>query len=133
MVFDVWGYAAGYWSRACPGLPILTRTVLRRALSAKSAENKFAIANNPFTQGARSRPGHVVPFNILNVSAAVADEVMMQQAFGIEARGAALDRHFTHQACLHQIAQIVISCGLGRAWIRAIHGFEDLDRGGMPV
>ena len=36
---------------------------------------------------------------------------MMQQAFGIEARGAALDRHFTHQACLHQVTQIVISSG----------------------
>ena len=85
--------------------------MLRRAFGAKSAENQFAIANDPLSQGARGRPGHVVPLNVLNVSAAVADEVMMEQAFGIESRGAALDRHFTHQACLHQVPQIVISCG----------------------
>jgi len=52
---------------ACPLLPILTRTVLRRAFSAKSTENEFAIANDPLTQEARSRPGHVVPLNALNV------------------------------------------------------------------
>ena len=107
--------------------------MLRRAFGAKSAENEFAIANDPLTQGARGRPGHVVPLNVLNISAVVADEVMMQQAFGIESRGAAFDRHFTHQACLHQVTQIVISSGLGRAGIRAIHGFENLDRGGVFV
>src|SRR5580658_7836280 len=96
---------------ACPLLPILTRTVLRRAFGAKSTQNEFAIANDPLTQGARSRPGHVVPLNVLNISAAVADEVMMQQAFGIESRGAALDGHFAHQSCLHQVTQIVISGG----------------------
>jgi len=118
---------------ACPRLPILTRAVLWRAFGAKSAENEFAIANDPLTQGARSRPGHVVPLNVLNITAAVADEVMMQQAFGVESRGAALDRHFAHQACLHQVTQIVISGGPGRAGIGAIHGFEDLDGGGVPV
>ena len=86
--------------------------MFRRASGAKSAENEFAIANDPFTQGALGRLGHVVPFYVLNISASVADEVMMQQAFGIESRGAALDRHFTHQACLHQVTQIVISGGL---------------------
>jgi hypothetical protein len=90
----------------------LRRTVLRRALGAKSAENEFAIANDPLPQGARGRPGHVIPLKVLNISAAVADEVMVQQAFGIESRGAALDRHFTHQACLHQVTQIVVSGGL---------------------
>src|ERR1700761_5080095 len=116
---------------ACPRLPIPTRTVLRRALSAKSAEDEFAIANDPLAQGARSGPGHVVPFNVLNISAAVADEVMMQQTFGIETRGAALDRYFAHQACLHQVTHIVIGGGPGRAGIRAIHGFEDFDGGGV--
>jgi hypothetical protein len=86
--------------------------MLRRAFGAKSAENEFALANDPLTQGARGRPGHFVPLNVFNISAAVADEVMMQQAFGIESRGAALDCHFTHQAGLHQVTQIVISGGL---------------------
>ena len=85
---------------------------LRRAFRAKSAENKFTIAHDSFTQGARGRPGHVVPFKIFDISAAVADEVMMQQAVQIVARGSALDRHFTHQSCLHQVTQIVISGGL---------------------
>jgi hypothetical protein len=86
--------------------------VLWSALRAKPPKNEFAFANNPFAEGTRGRTGHVVPLNILNLSAAVADEVMMQQAFGIESRGAALDRHFTHQASLHQVTQIVISGGL---------------------
>jgi hypothetical protein len=107
--------------------------LLGSAPGAKPPENEFALANNPLTERACSRPGDVVPLNILNISAAVADEVMMQQAFGIESRGAALDRHFTHQACLHQVTQIVIRSGLGRAGIRAIHGFENLDCGGVPV
>jgi hypothetical protein len=96
---------------AHPSLPTLTRTVLRSAFGAKSAENEFAIANDPSTQEARSRPGNVVPLDVLNVSASIADEVVMQQAFGIESRSAALDCHFTHQACLHQVPQIVIGGG----------------------
>jgi hypothetical protein len=111
----------------------LRRIVFHRASGAKSAKNEFAIANDPFTQGALAWLGHVVPVYVLNISAAVADEVMMQQAFHIESRGAALDRHFTHQACLHQVTQIVISSGLGRAGIRAVDGFEDFDCGGVPV
>ncbi len=85
--------------------------MLRRAFGAKSAENEFALANDPLTQGARGWHGYVIPLNVLNIFAAVADEVMMQQAFGIVSRGAALDRHFTHQACLHQVTQIVVSGG----------------------
>ena len=46
---------------AYPRLAILTRPVLQRAFGAKSAEDEFAIAYDPLTQGARSRPGHVVP------------------------------------------------------------------------
>jgi hypothetical protein len=122
------------YSLSAPRRPrSLARTLLLCAFVAKSAENEFAIANDPLTQGARRRPGHVVPFNVLNISATVADEMMMQQAFGIESRGAALDRHFSHQARLHQVTQIVIGGGLGRPGIRAIHRLEDLDGGGVPV
>ena len=107
--------------------------MLRSAFGAKPAENELAFADDPLAEGARGRPGHVVPLNVLNISAAVANEVMMEQAFGIESRGAALDRHFTHQARLHQVAQIVIGRGPGGARIHAIHGFEDFDSRGMPV
>ena len=81
------------------------------ALGAESPENQFAFANNPLTEGARARPGHVVPFQVLNIAAAVADEVVMSRAFGVESCGAALDGHFTHQARLYQVPQIVISRG----------------------
>jgi hypothetical protein len=111
----------------------LDGTVLRSAFGAQPPENEFAFADDPLAEGARGRLGHVVPLNVLNISAAVANEVMMQQAFGIESRGAALDCHFTHQARLHQVAQIVIGRGPGRARIHAIHGFEDFDSRGMPV
>jgi hypothetical protein len=107
--------------------------VLRSAPGAKPPENELTIADDSLAQGARGRPGHVVPLNVFYVAAGVANEVMMQQTFCIEARGAALDRHFPHQARLHEIAQIVISRGPGRAGIHAIYGFEDFDSRGMPV
>src|ERR1700742_4033567 len=81
----------------------LDRPVLRSALGAKPPENELAFANDPLAQGAGGRRGHVVPLNVFHVAAAVANEVMMQQAFGIEARGSAFDRYLAHQACLHQV------------------------------
>jgi len=41
----------------------------------QSPENDFAFAKNPLTESARGRPGHVVPIDVLNLAAAVADEV----------------------------------------------------------
>src|SRR5258708_39004203 len=80
--------------------PELTGSAPRSALGAESPENEFAFAKNPLTEGARASPGHVIPFNILNIAAAVADEVVMLRAFRIESRGATLDGHFTHQTRL---------------------------------
>src|SRR6266404_5220931 len=99
----------------CPKIihtsPELTGSAPRSALRAEPAEDEFAFAKNPLTEGARSRPGHVVPLHVLYIAAAVADEVVMLRAFRIEARGAALDGHFTHQTRLDQVPQIVISRG----------------------
>jgi len=78
---------------------------------AEPAENELAFANNSLTERTRGRPGHVVPLHVLNIAAAVADEVMMLHALCIEAAGAALNGHLAHQASLHQIPQIVISRG----------------------
>src|ERR1700722_15399361 len=74
----------------------LTGTAPRSALRAEPPKNEFAFANNPLTEGARGRPGHLVPLHILNIAAAVADEVMMPHALRIESRAAALHGHFTH-------------------------------------
>src|ERR1700722_7950465 len=74
----------------------------RSALHTKPAENEFAFAKNPLTKVARGWLRHVVPFHVFNIAAAVADEVVMPNAFRIKSRGAALDCHFTHQTCLHQ-------------------------------
>src|SRR5450755_2209505 len=97
----------------------------RSALRAEPPKNQFTFAKNPLAKRARGRLGYVAPLNVLDVAAAVANEVMMPHALRIESRGAALDGHFTHQARLHQIPQIVIGCGPGRARIHAIHAFED--------
>jgi len=80
---------------------------------------------------ARSRPGHVVPLHILNLAAAVADEVVMPHALRIKARGAALHGHFTHQTRVHQVSQIIISRGPRRARIGTIHASEDFGSRGM--
>ena len=82
---------------------VLCFSIPRSALGAQPPENKFAFTNNPLTKGARGRPWHVVPLDVLDIAAAVADEVVMRQAGRIESRGTALDGHFPHQTRLHQI------------------------------
>src|SRR5438874_4822341 len=104
----------------------------RRALGAQPPKNEFAFAKHPLAERGRVRPGHVIPVHVLDVAAAVADEVVMPYAFRIESRCAALHGHFTHQTSLHQVAQIVINRSPGRARIDAVHSFEDLRRCGMP-
>src|SRR5258707_4433265 len=91
--------------------PELTGSAPRSALGAESPENEFIFAKNPLTEGARARPGHVVPLNVLNLAAAVADEVVMRHARRIESRGTALGGHFTNQTRLHQVPPIAISRG----------------------
>jgi hypothetical protein len=112
---------------------LLTRGAPWSAPGAEPPENEFAFAQNPFTERARGRLGHVVPLNVLNIPAAVADEVVMPHTFRIESRGAALDGHFTHQTRLDQVPQILISRGPGRAGIHSIHGLQDFRSRGMPV
>ncbi|HVM93349.1 MAG TPA: hypothetical protein VMT67_11090 [Terriglobales bacterium] len=56
----------------------------------------------------------------------------MTHVFDIEARRTALDGHFAHKARLHQVAQIVVRGGAGRAWVDAIDGFENFGGRGMP-
>src|SRR5581483_455415 len=92
-------------------LRLLPGRVPRSALGAQPPENEFAFAKNPLAERARGRPGHVVPINVPNIAAAVADEVVMPHAFQIESRGAALHGNFTHQTRLHQVPQIFISRG----------------------
>src|SRR5437588_9638616 len=48
--------------------PELTGSAPRSALRAEPAEDEFAFANNPLTEGARSRPGHVVPLHVLYIA-----------------------------------------------------------------
>src|ERR1700722_11113096 len=111
----------------------LTGSAPRRALRAEPAENEFAFAKHALTEGPRGGPGHVVPLEVLNLVAAVADEVVMSRASRIKSRGAPLDGHFTYQTRLHQVPQIVISRSPGRERIHAIHGFEDFRSRGMTV
>src|SRR5882672_9013039 len=103
----------------------LTRSRLASALRAESSKNKLAFTNDSLTERTRGRLGHVVPIDVLNAAAVVTDEVVVTHAFQIESSGTALDSHFSHQARLHQVPQIVISCGPGRSRIHAIHGFKN--------
>ncbi len=105
----------------------------RSAPAAQPAENEFAFAKNALAERTGGRPGNFVPLHVLNVAAAVADEVVMQHALGIEPRGTALHGHFPHQTRPHQIPQIVVSGGARSARIRVIHSLEDFRSRGMPV
>jgi hypothetical protein len=107
--------------------------MLASALRAETSKNQLAFTNNSLTERTRGRLGHVVPIYVLHTAAAVADEVVVPYAFQIESSSATLDGHFPHQAGLHQVPEIVISRGPGRAGIHAIHGFENLRSCGMAL
>lgn len=77
--------------------------------------------------------GNVVPLHILDIAAAVADEVVMFLAFGFEAGGAATDGELTHEIHLYQFSQIVIGCGARTARVEAVYGFEDFRSGVVPL
>src|SRR5439155_25709407 len=102
-------------------------------LRAKPAENELAFANNSLAQRTRSRLGHVVPIDLLNIAAAVTNEMMMAHTFEVEPARATLDSHFPHQTRLYQVSQIVISRRTGRARIQAIHSFEYFRRRWMSL
>ena len=74
----------------------LTGSVPWSALGAESTENQFTFAKHAFPKRTGSRSGHLAPLDVLDIAAAVADEVMMPQAFRIEARGTAFDGDFPH-------------------------------------
>ena len=97
----------------------------RSAPGAQPAENQFTFSKNAFPKRAGSRPGHFVPIDVLNVAAAIADEMVMPHSFRVEARGAALDGDLAHQACLHEIAKIVVGGGTRGARVHSIHVFEN--------
>lgn len=73
--------------------------------------NEFTFAQNPLAERWGSGSRYVIPLNVFNVAAPVADEVVMLRAPRIEAGGPAFKGHFTHQTSLHQIPQIVVSRG----------------------
>jgi hypothetical protein len=58
---------------------------------------------------------------------------MVPHAFCIKPGGAAFHSHFPYQPSLHQVTQIVVSCGSRGSGIHAIYGFEDLGRRGMLI
>lgn len=74
----------------------LTGSVTRSALRAEPAKNQLTFTKNAFPKRARSRLGHFAPLDVLNIAAVIADEVVMPQAFRIEARGAAFDGDLPH-------------------------------------
>ncbi len=81
----------------------LTGSAAWRTLRTKPPQNELAFANNPLAERPRGRPGNVIPLHVLDVAAAVANEMVMPHALQIESPGAALDGHFPYQAGLHQV------------------------------
>ena len=111
----------------------LTRSVPLSAPRAEPAKNKLAVANNPLTDRTTSGPGDVVPLHVFNVTAAIADEVVVRHACEIESAGAALNGHFPYQTRFHQVPQIIVGCCPGGPWIHAIHCLEDFRSRGMSL
>jgi len=104
---------------------------MRSAIRTKAPKYELAVADDSFAERMRAGLGNVVPVEILNTAAAVADEVVVPHTGEVKTSGSALDGHFTYQSCLHQISQIVVGCRSGRAWVHLIHSFENFRRCGM--
>src|SRR5262249_6059472 len=63
---------------------------------AEAPKNEFAFPQDAFAERCWGGLGNVVPFQILHVAAAVANEVMMLHASHVESGGAALHGDFAH-------------------------------------
>jgi hypothetical protein len=74
-----------------------------------------------------------VPLDVFDVAAAVADEVVMLQVFGIVASGAAFDGDLPDEARFYEVAEVVVGGGAGGARVDAVDGFEDFGGGGVLV
>src|ERR1700722_19635017 len=84
---------------------------LAAAFGTETAKHKLPVAEDTFPESTRRRLRHVIPVHILNLAASVANEMVMAHAFQIKSSGTTLGRHFAHQACLHQVPQIVVGGG----------------------
>lgn len=104
-----------------------------RALGAEPADDEFALAYYALAERSGGGAWHGVPVDVLDVAAAIANEVMMLAVFGVIARGAAFGGDLAHQARADEIAQIVIGGRAGRLRVHTIDGFEDLGCGGVFV
>ncbi len=105
----------------------------RSTLLAESSENEFGFAKDSFAERSCGGRGNFVPVHVFHNSTGVANEMMMLHEFGVESRGTALNGHFSHQARLHQIPQIVVSSGSRTARVPAIDCLEDFGGSGMAV
>ena len=104
-----------------------------RTLGAQAAENEFALAEFSFAEEARGGIGHVVPLDVFDFAAAIADEMVMAHAFCVVTRSAAFDGDFAHEASFYEVAKIVVGGGARGAWIDAIDGFEGFGSGWVAV
>jgi hypothetical protein len=77
--------------------------------------------------------GDGVEVEVFDDAAGVADEVVVLDALGVEAGGAAFDGDLANEARLNEVAEIVVGSGAGGAGVKAVDAFEDLSRGGVLV
>src|SRR3954470_11610111 len=55
----------------------------RRTPRAEPPEDEFALTKHPLAERGCGRPGHVIPLHVLDIAAALADEMVMPNAFRI--------------------------------------------------
>jgi hypothetical protein len=70
-------------------------------LRAGPSKNQLAFPNHSLTQRSRRRLRYFIPLYVLDIPAAVADEVVVPYALQIESAGTALSSDFTHQSHPH--------------------------------
>jgi hypothetical protein len=103
------------------------------ALGAESTKDKFTLAKDSFAEELRFWIRHVVPLDVFDFAATIADEMMMTHAFCVVTRGAAFHGNFADQAGFHQVAKIVVGGGARGARINAVYGFESFRSGRVAV
>ena len=106
-------------------------TFSRGACGAEATDDEFAFAHNALAERACSGAGNRVVFDVFDFTAAVADEVMVLDIPGVEARGAAFDGDFTDETSLNEVAEVVVGGGARRSRIDAVDGFGDFGGGRM--
>ncbi len=103
------------------------------AARAEPAKDQLVLANHPIAQKLGRRLGDVEPLHVFHFPAAVADKVGDAGIpFTSKRAERPSDGDLPHQPGFHQVAQVAVDGGPGRARVKPVHPVKDLRSRGWP-